>query len=552
MAITLDSHVNAPISAGHTRHWEEAGTMLERAITTYLHSSQTFERTTPTLITDAPNLHERLDYQIEHVHVSMMQLLTESFASVARARNRLVPPINRIPTEILGQIFQLALSSAGNNQPMGSAMEATYRSLYNILGVCSIWKKVGLAHKPLWALVPIIDQRKPTRFRTEKAVNISLERAGESELHLAADILAVDLRQRVPVLNRLAELRSRLRSINLRASSRAVIEHILGPLIQGLSPGSLKELSLNMHPPMSSSPMTHEDDSCFQGSQPTFWASFEQLLGSLRVLRLRRVVPRMVNISFSSLVELRIQAFAFRHDTALRELLWSVATASQLRKLELITITIYNVQNVPTPPEYKIPFPLPNLQMLFLEDLREHVLQTVFFAIKSGAHRTVLSLSPLYKLAPDVADLNPAIKSQTIDTLVLRGFRSWDTPDWITPISSVFNVIPSPRAICLDRVHLGRESLVGLTRRLDLTDSPTSFPNFHRLYISRSTIDYIGDLAGFKSMLASHPLEEVVLGGHFNVDPSGSLEPYYSDSDDDERWQVEIARPDERTIPIKS
>ncbi|KAH7339164.1 hypothetical protein B0J17DRAFT_403406 [Rhizoctonia solani] len=321
MAVALVSYANVPVPVGDIQHWEEAGASLERALTTYLHSSQSIERMTHMPVVGISNLHARLDHQIEHFHVSLMQLLTESFASVTRTRNTLVPAINRIPTEILGQIFQFALNSASDSQPMGPAIEATYRCLYNLLSVCSAWRKVVLAYKSLWALVPVIDRREPTRFRTEKAISLSLERAGNSELHIAADVLAINLCRRSSILARLAELRLRLRSINLRASSRYAIELILGPIVQGLSPGSLKELSLNWQPPASSSPMAHGNDSCFEDSLTAFWTSFEQLFSSLRILRLRRIVPRMAKVSFQNLLELRIQAFAFRHDTALRELL---------------------------------------------------------------------------------------------------------------------------------------------------------------------------------------------------------------------------------------
>ncbi|KAG8687403.1 hypothetical protein FRC11_007289 [Ceratobasidium sp. 423] len=548
MATALVAHSNSPWPIGNVQHWEDTGARLESAIATYLHSCLALEQcTSSTPSTGIDNLPARLDRRIEYFHTLMTQPLAQSLASVTRTRNKLVTSIYRIPPEVLGRIFELSIN-AGSDLSMKSAIAVTCHCLHRILSVCSVWRKVGIAHAPLWTLVPIVVLDN-SRMISMKSANLSLERASRSNLRLAADIGNAFISELHAIL---VGCGPRFRFINLRSSSPATLQYILNPIMETAVPGSLVELSLCVDTPhLSERPHSHY---LFQHDGPSRQAAFKSVLPNIRVLRFNNIHPRIGNAPLENLVELRIQEVGFGADTALRAFLKALATAPRLETLDILSVEAYEVVVLPAS-LHDFQLSLPCLQTVFLEDLPCNVLQTVLSVIKPGAHRTVLSITKASlttqhqggRLNLDIMALRTVFQPHHIDTLVLT--ELWLVEGHAGALRSLLNMSPALTTIYFDEQYLDHASLVALTRRSDVPESQLYLPNLRRIYISSCGIDDIGDQTTFKDMLSSHPLEELVLGGSFS-EVGQIIEPGNASNGNPER--VDIAGPDVRTISIKT
>ncbi|CAE6500626.1 unnamed protein product [Rhizoctonia solani] len=547
MATALIAH-NNPWPIGNIQHWEETGAQLESALSAYLHSCLALEQSTSTVPSiRVDNLPARLDRRIEYFHTLMTQPLAQSLASVTRTRNKLVTSIYRIPPEVLGRIFDFAVNGSRSDLCMESAIADTCRCLHRILSVCSVWRKVGTAHAPLWTLVPIVVLNR-LRIISMKSANLSLERAGRSNLRLAADIGDAFI---IPMefYAKLAGHGPRFRSANLCSSSPSTLQFILDSILETAVPGSLTELSLCIDVPRLNE--RHDSHYLFQHGGPSKQTAFERVFTNLRVLRLSNVLPRMGNAPLENLVELRIQEVVFGADTNLRAFLKALTTASQLETLDMISVEAYEVVVLPVS-LHDLQLSLPRLQTIFLEDLTYNVLRTVLSIVKPGAHRTVLSVSNLslvtqrqgIRLDLDITALHNVFQLHNIDTLLLT--ELWCVHDRGFALRCLLSMLPTLTTIYLDEQYLDRASLVSLTRTPDI---PETFPRLRRIYISSCGIDDIGDQIAFKEMLSSHPLEEIVLGGSFS-EVFEISEPGNGSNGDLE--QVDIAGTDVRTISIKT
>ncbi|KDN34910.1 hypothetical protein RSAG8_12050, partial [Rhizoctonia solani AG-8 WAC10335] len=542
MTTALVAHGTTSWPIGGVQHWEETGARLESAIASYLHSCLALEQSTST----APpvgvgNLPTHLDRRLEYFHTLLTQPLAQSLASVARTRNKLVTSIHRIPSEVLGTIFDFAVKSAGNDLPMESAIPASCLCLYRIVSVCSVWRKIGLAHARLWILVPLVYFNR-SGIITIKSAYFSFERAGRSELHLVAN-LGLNFILGPPLAKKIADNGSRFRTINLRSSSHFVLEHILDPILMTAAPGSISDLSLCYHPPTDAIGLLGFDT-------PSKQAAFESILNSLRVLRLNNILPDTDNPTFGSLVELRIQAISFGTDLHLREFLQRLGSASYLQTLDIISVEASEVATSPSSPHD--PYSIPSLQTLFLDGLSSNVIQTILSSIKPGTHRTVLSATndiyithrPEGRFFTGILSLQNVIQGYNIDTVVI-GEAGYAFDDFCPLLS----ILPDLTTIYFDEQHLGRASLAALTRRSDIPESQLNLPKLRRIYISCSNIDDIGDQTAFKNMLSSHPLEELVLGGQLS-EVAEITEPGNASNGDLD--YVDIAGPDVRTISIRT
>ncbi|CAE6476364.1 hypothetical protein ACGC1H_007690 [Rhizoctonia solani] len=552
MATAIVSHGTTPWPIGNIQRWEESGAQLESAIAAYLHSCLALEQstsTTPPIGID--NLPARLSRRIEYFHTLMTQPLAQSLASVARTRNKLVTSIYRIPSEVLERIFGFAVNGAGIDLPMRSATSASCLCLYRILSVCSVWRKVGLAHARLWTLVPLVDSNR-SRIITVKSANFSLERAGRSELYLVADLgIEFGLIPWSSLTKILVENGPRFRTINLRSSSHFVLEHILDPILATTLPGSISDLSLSHDPTIAGQPQPTGTTRLLGFDIPSKQATFESVLSSLRVLRLDNILPRMGNLAFGGLVELRIQAISFETDLDLREFLRRLVSASCLQTLDIISVAA-NEAAASLPPSHEDLCSIPSLQTLFLDNLSSNVIHTVLSSIKSGTHRTILSVTneiyivqrPERRVHTGIFFLQNATQSHNIDTLIIG--EGWFPFDSAESLHSLLSILPNITTIYFDEQHLDRASLVALTRRPDISEPQVQL---RRLYISCSGIDDIGDQTAFKNMLSSHPLEELVLGARLS-EVAEIIEPGNASNGDLD--SVEIIGPDVRTISIKT
>ncbi|CAE6350646.1 unnamed protein product [Rhizoctonia solani] len=515
----LIGHSNSRWAMENIQYWEEAGAELEVAISAYHHACLSLEHSSST----APSIHTatlpaRLGRRIEYFNALLTQPLAQSLASIARSRNRLTTSCYRIPPEILSKIFEFVIEISLGYVPMGVAFKTICLSLYRILSVCSVWRKVGMAHASLWTLVPLVYFNTPPRGLTERSVDHSLTRAGRVGLRLAADIRDFSINH-LSIRTKLVSNGHRFRFINIRASSLPALEAVLQPILTTAVPSSIHELSLCFEPPLSNDSRIHGPHYLFRSGAPFVKSAIQAVSGFARVLRFKNVLPPTASHYFNNVVELRIQDIVFGDDATLRQFLWSLSIATRLRTLDIISITAYEATDEPAF-AHNIPFSLPSLQSIYLENLPLNVLGTLLHAIEPGPHNTALLMTnrsfsiirPNGVFQGNLASFGVAIQSHTIGTLVLN--KHFTGPN-AGSLHSILGYMPALTAIIFDEQTLDRESLLVLTRPPATSVTALSFPKLRRILLSCTIIDDIGNIPLLKTMLSSHPLQELVIGGSF-------------------------------------
>ncbi|KAG8754019.1 hypothetical protein FRC11_006899, partial [Ceratobasidium sp. 423] len=499
------------------QRWEETGTQLEGAMAAFLHSCRKLEQSISADSTGLDNLSLRLDRRIEHFDTFLTQPLAQSLACVARMRNILVTPVHRLPSQILQKIFESAVTGPSSDLRFESAISTNCLCLYRILSVCSGWRKAGIAHAPLWTLVPLVCFQDRPRVITEKAVKLSLERAGLSELRFVADIGDFSLQRPSSFWEVLADNAPRFRFVDIHSSSYDALEGILDPILVDLGsrPGTITELSLcgdlffrSKHP---------DPHYLFRPDRYMLQASFEVVLNSLQVLRLKNVLPYMGNASLSNLVELRLHSVRFGPETALKEFLRAVASASRLATLDMVAVMAD--EETPHTIMHTRSFSLPSLKTLYLDYMPCNAIRAVLTAIKPGSHRTILALSQLSRRTRRQHDevdsgihaLRAAISSHSLDTLIIE--MSWLGGDSGGDLRYLLFAHPTITTIYIRDPDADHDLFVALTRPSirNFANSTNGFPKLHQIYMCYTSITEIVSHTAFKEMLSSHPVQELVL-----------------------------------------
>ncbi|KAG8708784.1 hypothetical protein FRC11_006184 [Ceratobasidium sp. 423] len=373
---------------------------------------------------------------------------------------------------------------------------------------------------------------------------LSLQRSGRLALQLAAHLGSRTYT--TPAFHQALTASSpRFRYVNLQAESVLPLETVLKILLGRSTPRSLTQLSLRIE----ASPYTRvpSRSAYIFESDPTYRSAFENIVNSLRILRLRSVRFRMDNITFKNLVELRIQDVQLGDDAALEAFLLALTPESQIRTLEIISVTTHRGDTVRSGDPSRLS--LPSLESLYLEDLYLNVIQTVLRIIAPGEYRFAFTPSDQYlsiltrhgNLPSGTGAFKNAIKDHAIDTLLFGQF--WSSSHVGPIILPLLRSIPTLTTMHIDDQLLDQETLAALTRPYDSTGP--AFPRLTKLFISRSVIDDIGDQTAFKTMISSHPLQEIAIGGSFG-------EVLDIDSTNTDYETVDIDGPDVRLIPVKN
>ncbi|KAG8687402.1 hypothetical protein FRC11_007288 [Ceratobasidium sp. 423] len=276
---------------------------------------------------------------------------------------------------------------------------------------------------------------------------------------------------------------------------------------------------------------------------PSSQAALEQILSSLRVLRLKAVHISVDNLMFRNLVELRIQEVMVGRDVDLVQFLSALAPASQLRTLEMISMTSYVDPGV-TPAVRDFPIHFPSLETLFLAGLLSNVIHTVLGSIAPGEYRILFSASSncLRRMEQTgginagINGLNIALHDHKVDTLILNNHWHPTNP---STTAALLSIMPTLTTIYFIDWVLDQGTLSALTR----TTMDTHFPQFHKMHISQCVIHDIGDPTEFMAMIMSHRVQELTLGGW--------LGEVLDTTSDNTTVDVEITGPDMRTDPIR-
>ncbi|GAB1528476.1 hypothetical protein RhiTH_011670 [Rhizoctonia solani] len=428
-----------------------------------------------------------------------------------------------MPIEIIGKIFELAITGSSAGLSMRRAIEETCLCLYNIAGVCRGWRAAVLAQTSLWNLIPIICYRGRHRtFITMRSAALAIERAECSNMRLAAD-LGLFRPAGSPVLEQLFRLKPRIHYVNLRTSGYFNLEEVLNPIIEIAGTDAITELSLCFEP--SAVFMSERPDSyvLFGHNMDSQLPLFELSLGSVKVLRLKNVIFRAPNASLGILRELRLQDIMFDNSIALMETLKPLSTASRLERLDFIKIEVNDVNSHTPIPDISIL--LPNLRTLNIEDMSYEATHTVLCCIKPGSYQTVLLFSSilLSQLGVNIDSdkqnqcniLEQAIQPHGHSTLVIRTEGN-DIES--RALYELLHRLPSLTRVQIHTTSLSLALCSTLTQHPDPADLATGFPQFSQIYLNSESIHNIHEWQdSFVQMLSSHPLEEVILGGALRV-----------------------------------
>lgn len=176
--------------------------------------------------------------------------LTATHKTLSRSRNHSeqLVPINKLPLEILSQIFLLATRTY--TQPDNGHRGKPYISPSSLAGVCSIWRKTAISLPSLWSHIDIY-LNGPKMNDCLLCAKSWVERAKNNLLFLdlmswggsptASEVAALEL------LNFLAPLGKQVQSICMftQDSTDALGRHIMAHWIKHGSANSVRLLKLN-------------------------------------------------------------------------------------------------------------------------------------------------------------------------------------------------------------------------------------------------------------------------------------------------------------------
>ncbi|KAH7325413.1 hypothetical protein B0J17DRAFT_224515 [Rhizoctonia solani] len=525
--------IQAPCSV--TLDWEDASSLLASALHTYVDLSLSLEAKY-LRVAMTSNLVERIDSKLSSLHSIMEQQLFKSRAAISRTRNRLASPLYRFPEEILSQIFMdvihdhYPMFEGFSPLSMEDHMTYTYKSLHNLLRVCSVWRNVALRRAALWSTIPILGSPFGSTYsgcRLRQETELSLQRAVGAGLHLAAVLEMSDYEK----TKLLPEYIPWFHSINLKSKHLHSIQNLLEMVLDAGIPPSLRELSIchghNIGCEISER-LPHQTDyltlhEC--SHRPTF----RQLIRSVSILRVSGIPFHWHSIAFSTeLVELRIQSVTIGYESELNHFLKAIASAPRLRDLSIISLCAF-----PDPDESNISMPpfirLENLKSLYLDDLYFNVLHRILISILSASHRLTLYLNEKCLCVWEIETESGQFEEQDIeyeemysllrrievDTLLLYG----DFGDhWVTEpvLRQLLCSMLSLKTLRMSHCDFDVENWATLER------SSLDFPRLQNLHLTAAKIF---DTAGLKKVILSHSIQ--------NLDIGASV--WKGDEDSDER-----------------
>ncbi|KAJ1302973.1 hypothetical protein OPQ81_003264 [Rhizoctonia solani] len=512
-----DTRTQSPQSWVH--QWEAAGTHLAGSSAAYLNSCLSLSSGKVETGLDAKDLVSRIDCAFESLFIELEQQIAQSRWTLARARNKLAGTFYSIPEEILAEIFTLVVydRSGCEIEFMEDDVRAFYQRLHSLIGVCTVWRKVGMSHGALWTLIPMISRKSGWQMRplSER----SYERAGSRQLHLVASI---EKNVALPYIENISGNFGRFRSINVVFENKMLLSRAIRPLFKRkLASDTLSELSLYRFLELSEEvateiPEEHEFLTNLNPSIP-FSTSIDRTAQSLRVLRMKNVHIHWQLMTFPNLVELRIESVMIGTKAHFRKLLSALYTAPQLQKLELISLgTEPDPEDTPASDSALVPIPLPNLQRLYLGDLYADDAKAILLSITPASYHLSLYLTVKMTtvmhseeaIRVGLSGLMSILQGVKVDTLLLQGDEVWE--NWIgrDDFRGLLLNMPFITTLKIDYWEFGQSEWTDLTP----TDLSTAFAKLHHLQFSNLRLK-TGTTEYLQRFLSSHPIQHLTWGG---------------------------------------
>ncbi|CAE6485826.1 unnamed protein product [Rhizoctonia solani] len=459
--------------------------------------------------------------------------------SLEWTRNRFAPQLHKLPEEVLSTIFMNVVFNFDHSGiPDSTLMEqdiyTIYRRLYRLLGVCSTWRGLIMTRGVFWSTIPMVTNL----FTGELGpFGLSLKRAGGSNLHLVAvaDAESPDISKEL--IEILAEYAPRFYAINLSIGNHQVLVDAIHKLLEKYETGSLTKLSIRSLNDSGNLSWFPSDESYILRLGDPHQILFTELAKALATFRVHGVHFYWQTITFSSrLVELWIENITLGWDDAIISFMQAASSASQLQVLKIITVDTLRRRNstsgtIVVPP--RVVFP--NLQSLYIRDIYCNTLTTLLRMIAPGSYHFTFFLretslqnvdelehdfdgiepgQPEFGLA-DIGELCDALERVPVHTLMLSEHLASGRLTGPT-LQILLGAMPNLKTLKLHRWVFDEVMWGSLKRPLsDQTDPRGRFPALESLQLITTTI--VTD-EGFQEMVASHPLQQVLLGGTITAD----------------------------------
>ncbi|QRW19685.1 F-box-like protein [Rhizoctonia solani] len=421
--------------------------------------------------------------------------LTAAKQLLSALRNRVstLCPIDILPDEILGYVFELASVPCVQSNRNEQAQCHIVICPELLSSVCIRWRHVASNTYNLWTHLDLI----PTAQSSHKLYNRSriwLRKARSAPLH-------VHIRQRscakkdeiIQVTGFLAPIMRQLHTIHLEADCHTMelFQAVLGCWIEFGQPGSTK--SLILHRPGPSSLMSHPgirspDEQLLDHLQTQHPDEhLDRFLLPLRTIRLHNVYIGWGTAALCRLSELHLEALPAWVGLTISQLILTLRASPEIRSLKIARVGIVDALTEGEDPSQ--PIYLGNLECLGLLGADFEVLKRLLTLVVPGKSPLSISMN-LYEQDRILPELQSFLDRSSVSALYLdAGEQNW--------VPALFGCMPCLRSLAIRGFHLSRDSF---------PDSPPEqltaicAPNLESLY-------FIGCRVGIKplrGMVAAH------------------------------------------------
>ncbi|CAE6485785.1 unnamed protein product [Rhizoctonia solani] len=531
-------------SCGAVWRWEEAGESLANAFASYQRSCVFLESS---LIVDhgsSKDLALRIDSALKTLHVKITNELVQSRLALVRMRNKISSRLYSLPKKILSQIFMEVVyvpTAEDRRQSMASHVTRIYTRLHTLLAVCTTWRNVGIAHKPLWSIIPVYEGQSK-----RLAPRLSIDRSTASRylntgIHLVA-LISSQHGYHIPLVD---GKKPKFDTVNIKSKSALAILQFLNNLAKPLGAWPtyqhLSELSIYQVREERRSikgPKEYPDifyDCVMYTVQGRGQNPLLELFQYLSLLRVRGATMLWGQIKLSDrLVDLRLQSINFRSDSQLLDFLEALNTAPELRDLKIISVIVFPASTSDSPPPSRsVKCPVPKLQTLLLQDLDYNALRILQGSLAPGPYHTTLCLTEKITfiheprkepIIVDLRDLYKVLKRISVDKLVLCG--EWEDKNaWLdhTELRSVLQSLPTVKTLIMTYWKFRKEDLLALERPRSggkgSKRATVRFPSLTAMYLEDAQMLDVGP---FRSIVPSHKLQKMSLSGCVRPTPKNN------------------------------
>ncbi|CEL57060.1 hypothetical protein RSOLAG1IB_08313 [Rhizoctonia solani AG-1 IB] len=292
------------------------------------------------------------------------------------------------------------------------------------------------------------------------------------------------------------------------------------------SPGILSELSIHFsgdYDQIISLPTQHQD-------------RFNQILGSLSSLKLRNAYIDLFSVSFTGLVELRLERLELGSPLMFERLLRAISSALNLQYLGLANVSSERNPDMNSLDNSGLSVSFPKLKTVYLSGIWFSDLEMIVKSFVSGNEEWIIHIQEvsLYRNVPGIypeathEELASLLQGLNVVTLIIEG-RS--DGSWIDPagLSRILTALPTITTLELNSWTFFREHWEALVRvQSPIEAENIKFPLLREFYAHKARIF---DNNGIHTVISSHNIQKLRLTGLLCTE-EGGIGKLITDEDD--------------------